>query len=51
VGGEIFCTCQDRPWIQSSLLYNGYQVFPWGKERPGCDADPSSFSSAVVMKE
>jgi hypothetical protein len=25
--------------------------FPSGKERPGCDADPSPPSSAVVMKE
>jgi len=23
-----------------SLLYNGYRVFPGGKERPGRDADP-----------
>ena len=23
-----------------SLLYNGYWVFPWGKEWPGRDADP-----------
>ena len=34
-----------------SLLYDGYWVFPGGKERPGCDADPSPPSSAVVMKE
>jgi len=31
-GGEIFRTCPDRPWGQPSLLYNGYRVFPWGKE-------------------
>jgi len=24
-----------------SLLYNGYRVFPGGKEQPGRDADPS----------
>jgi hypothetical protein len=30
-----------------SLLYNGYRVFPGGKERPGRDADPSPPSSAV----
>ena len=34
-GGEIFRTCPDRPWGPSSLLYNGYRVFPgvesgWG---------------------
>jgi len=33
-----------------SLLYNGYRVFPAGKERPGRDADPSPPSSAVVKK-
>ena len=31
-----------------SLLYNGYQVFPGGKVRPGRDADPSTPSSAEV---
>jgi len=30
-----------------SLLYNGYRVFLGGKERPRCDADPSTPSSAV----
>jgi hypothetical protein len=33
-----------------SLMYNGYRVFPRGKERPGRDADPSPAFSAVVMK-
>ena len=47
VGGEIFRTCPDQPWGPPSLLYNGYLVFPGGKERPGCDADPSLPSSAV----
>ena len=50
-GGEIFRTCPDRPWDPPSLLYNGYRVFPGGKERSGRDADPSPPSSAVVMKE
>ena len=50
-GGEIFRTCPDGPWGLPSLLYNGYRVFPGGKERPGRDADPSPNSSAVVMKE
>ena len=49
IGGEIFRTCPDRPWGPPSLLYNEYQVFPRGKERPGRDADPSSPSSAVVV--
>ena len=34
--GEIFRTCPDRPWGPPSLLYNGYRVFPGGKERPVC---------------
>jgi hypothetical protein len=38
--GEIFRTCPDRPWGSPSLLYNGYLVFPGGKEQPGRDADP-----------
>jgi len=45
--GEIFHTCPDRPWDPPTLLYNGYRVFPGGKERPGRDADPSPPSSAV----
>jgi len=49
-GGEIFRTCPDRPWGPPSLLFNGYWVFPWGKERPGRDAYPSPPSSAMVMK-
>ena len=46
-GGKIYRTCPDRPWDPLSLLYNGYRVFPGGKERPGRDADPSPPSSAV----
>jgi len=48
-GGEIFHTCPDRPWGPPSLLYNGYLVFPGGKERSGRDADPSPPST--FMKE
>ena len=47
VGGKIFRNCPDRPWGPPRLLYNGYRVFPGGKERPGRDADPSPPSSAV----
>ena len=50
-GGEIFLTCPDRPWGPPNLLYNGYWVFPGGKEQPGREADPSSPSSAVIKKE
>ena len=32
------------------IYYHGYRVFPGGKERPGRDADPSPFTSAVVKK-
>jgi hypothetical protein len=49
--GEIFRVCPDQPWDPPNLLYNGYRVFPGGKERPGRDADSSSPSSAVVLKE
>ena len=38
---------QTGPGAHPSLLYNGYRVFPGGKERPGRDADPSPPSSAV----
>ena len=48
--GENFRTCPDRPWGPPSLLYNGYRVFPGGKERPGRDANHPPPSSAVVMK-
>jgi len=47
VGGETFRSCPDQPWGPPSLLYNGYPVFPGGKERPGRDAEPSPPSSAV----
>ena len=49
-GVEIFRTCPNLPWGPSSILYNGYRVFPGGKERLGRDADPSPPSSATVMK-
>jgi len=50
-GGEIFRACPDRPWGPPSFMYNGFRVFPGGKERPGPDADPSPPSSAVAKKE
>ena len=46
--GEIFRTSPDWPWVPSSLLYNGYWVFPRGKVLPGRDADTSPPSSAEV---
>ena len=49
--GEIFRTCPDRPWGPSSLLYNGYRVFPEGKVLPGRDGDTSAPSSAKVKNK
>ena len=39
----LFCRLKpaDRSWGPPSLLYNGYRVFPGGKERPRRYADPS----------
>jgi hypothetical protein len=48
--GQEFFPCPDRIWGPPSLLYNGYWVFPRGKEQPGHDADPSFPSSAVGHK-
>jgi hypothetical protein len=45
--GEIFRTCPDRPWGSPDHLYNGYQVFPGGKERPKREFDPLPTSSDV----
>jgi len=39
---------QTGPCGPPSLLYNGYRVFPGGKERSGRDADPSPLSSAEL---
>ena len=46
--------CTARPALgptQPPVHYNGYGVFPGGKERPRLDADPSLPSSAKVMEE
>jgi len=48
---EIFGTCPDWLWVPPSLLYNGYRVFPRGKELPGREAYPLPPSSAVIKKE
>jgi len=42
--GRTACT-------EPQCLYNGYRVFPEGKERPGRDADPSPLLVSLVMKE
>jgi hypothetical protein len=50
-GDEVFRTCPDRPWGPPNPLYNGYRVFPVGKERPGRDAYTSFPPIAAVKKE
>jgi hypothetical protein len=40
VGGEIFHTYPDRPWVPPSLLYNGYRVFPGIKSGRGVTLTP-----------
>jgi hypothetical protein len=49
--GARFPARPDRPWGTPSLLYNGYRVFPGGKERQGRVADHSPPSSAEVVEE
>jgi len=49
--GARFSAHPDWPWGPPSLLYNGYQVFPGGKERPGHEANHSPPSSAEVLEE
>jgi hypothetical protein len=46
----LFRTCPEWPWDPPSLLYNGYRVFPRGKERSGRDADPLPTSSVVGLE-
>ena len=41
----------DEIFRLSSLLYNGYWVFPGGKVRPGRAADHLPPSSAAVIEE
>ena len=41
----------DKIFRPSSLLYNGYRLFPGGKVQPGRAADHSPPSSAAVKKE
>ena len=51
-GGEIFRTSPDRPWGPTSLLYNGYRVFPGGSGVPrgevwGVQTPPSRNSEDI----
>jgi len=49
-GGEIFCTCPDRPWGLTSLLYSGYWVFP-GVKQPGHGVDHPPHLAPRLRKE
>ena len=40
-GGARFSARPDRLWGLLNLPYNGYRVFPGGKERPGRNTDNS----------
>ena len=48
-GGEIFRTRPDRPWGPTSLLYNGYRVFP-GVKAAGAWRWPPTPTSAEVKE-
>jgi len=47
VGVRFSEPVQTSPGAHPALLYNGYRVFPGGKERPGRDADLSPPSSVA----
>jgi len=47
--GRVFRTRPDRPWAPSSLLYNGYRVFPGGKTA-GAWFWPPTLSSVEVKE-
>ena len=49
-GGEIFCTCPDRPWSPPSLLCSGYRVSFPGVKRPGRRIHHSPSSKAEVKE-
>ena len=50
-GEARFSARPDRAWGPSSLLYNGYRLFPGAKMRPGRAADHSPSWTAAIMKE
>jgi len=50
-GGEIFPTCPDRPWGPTSLLYNGYRVFPGGKAAGAWRWPPTPHLAPMLKKE
>jgi hypothetical protein len=48
---QDFPCCQDRPQNPSTLLYNGYHVFPGGKEAGAWCWSHSSFKCQLVNGE
>jgi len=50
VAGEIFHTHPEWPWGPTSLLYNGYRVFPTGVKHQGHGVDHPPLSSAEVKE-
>jgi len=47
LGGEIFRTRPDQPWVPSILLCDEYRVFPGGKAAGAWPWPPTSFSAEV----
>jgi len=50
-GARLSAPVQTGPGAHPASYIMGTESFPGGKERPGRDADPSTPSSAVVIKE
>ena len=48
--GRNFPPAQTGPGVKPSLLYNGYRLFPGGKERPVRAANHSPPSSSEVLE-
>jgi hypothetical protein len=49
-GGEILCTCPDRPRGSSGLLYNGYWVSFLGPKRPWRGVEHQPLSSMDIKE-
>jgi hypothetical protein len=47
VGGEIFSTRPDRPWVLPSLRYNRYRVIPGGKATGAWSWPPTPSNARV----
>jgi len=51
MGARFYAPVQTGPGAHPASCTMGTGSFPGGKERPGCEVDPSPPSTAVVMKE